>query len=217
MGLSNKYSCESGSCSCCHNPQRCSQSLVLRLYFPALEPWVVWSVSLPSCYSWFIYMRMWNCPVCQAPPCLPWPSSLCLAVSPLCLAACLCPYYRLGVSSLIPWLSDFCIVQFSGSFACFLFLNLLLFFFWLCEEVPIVLIFTKIQLLTFSSLFFFLFLFSMLFCALTVFFPLIQECNVLFLSYLLELIVLLIFNLPCFKVDVVKATITPLNLSLAAC
>ena len=38
------------------------------------------------------------------------------------------------VSSLTPWLSDFHTVQFSVSSGCFLFLNLLLSFFWLCEE-----------------------------------------------------------------------------------
>ena len=37
-------------------------------------------------------------------------------------------------ASLIPWLPDFHAVQFSGSSGCFLFLNGLLSFFWLCEE-----------------------------------------------------------------------------------
>ena len=41
----------------------------LRLYLPALEPWVAWSVSLPSCSSWFIRMQMWDCPLHQPPPC----------------------------------------------------------------------------------------------------------------------------------------------------
>ena len=40
----------------------------------------------------------------------------------------------MNVSSLTPWLSDFHTVRFSGSFGCFLFLNLLLSFSWLCEE-----------------------------------------------------------------------------------
>ena len=35
---------------------------------------------------------------------------------------------------LTPWLSDFYRVRFSGSSGCFFFLNLLLSFFWLCEE-----------------------------------------------------------------------------------
>ena len=41
----------------------------LRLYFPSLEPWVVWSASL-LCHSFlFIYVRMWGHRVCQPPPC----------------------------------------------------------------------------------------------------------------------------------------------------
>ena len=40
---------------------------VLRLYYPELEPWVVWSVSLPSCSSWFICMQIWDCLVHQPP------------------------------------------------------------------------------------------------------------------------------------------------------
>ena len=41
-------------------------------------------------------------------------------------------------SSLTPWLSDFHTVQFSASSGCFLFLNLLLTFFWLCKEAQCV-------------------------------------------------------------------------------
>ena len=40
----------------------------------------------------------------------------------------------MNISSLTPWLSDLHIVQFSGSSGCFLCLNLLFSFFWLCEE-----------------------------------------------------------------------------------
>ena len=32
----------------------------LSLYFPSLEPWGVWSVSLPLCSSWFIWAQMWS-------------------------------------------------------------------------------------------------------------------------------------------------------------
>ena len=32
----------------------------LRLYFPALEPWVTWSTLLPRHSSRFIYARMWG-------------------------------------------------------------------------------------------------------------------------------------------------------------
>ena len=49
MGLSNELSCEAGSFSHCFNPHRFFQLEVLRLYFPMLETWVVWSDSLSSC------------------------------------------------------------------------------------------------------------------------------------------------------------------------
>ena len=80
MDLSNKLSCETRSVSCHLSPHRFFQSEVLRLYLPALEPWVMWSVSLPSCSSWFIHMQMWRHlvhqppprPDCEPSPCLPW-------------------------------------------------------------------------------------------------------------------------------------------------
>ena len=40
----------------------------LRLYFPALEPWVAKSVSLPLYSSWFICTQMWDRRVHQPPP-----------------------------------------------------------------------------------------------------------------------------------------------------
>ena len=54
VGLSEELSCEAGSFSHHCTPHRVLQTEVLRLYFPALEPWVAWSVLLPSCSSWFI-------------------------------------------------------------------------------------------------------------------------------------------------------------------
>ena len=45
MGLSNELSGEAGCFSRCFDPHRCFQSEALRLYFPAPEPWVVWSHS----------------------------------------------------------------------------------------------------------------------------------------------------------------------------
>ena len=69
MGLSNELSCEAGSFSHCHNTHRVFQCEVLRFYFPGLESWVAWSVSLPSCSSWFIHRRMWDHPFLQPPPC----------------------------------------------------------------------------------------------------------------------------------------------------
>ena len=97
LGLSNKLSCETGSLSQCRlNPHRYFQSEVLRLYFPNLEPWVAWSVSLPICSSWFIHTRMWFYLLSQLPPRLHWFSSRCLAASPLYPAACLHPTYWSG-------------------------------------------------------------------------------------------------------------------------
>ena len=109
---------------------------VLRLYFPGLELWVVWSVSLPSCSFWFIHVQVWVFQVCQPLPHLPWSSSCHLAASPLCPSCLSLPFLLvwMNVSSLTLWLLDFHIVQFSGSSGCSLFLNLLLSFFWLCKE-----------------------------------------------------------------------------------
>ena len=77
MGLSSELSYEAVSFSHCHlNPHRCFQSEALRLYFSALESWVVRSVSLPSSSSQFIHTQMSDHPVChfaclvlQWPPC----------------------------------------------------------------------------------------------------------------------------------------------------
>ena len=108
----------------------------LRLSFPTLEPWVAWSVSLPSCSSQFIYTQMWDHTVCQPQPCPPRSSSHHLAGSPLCPSCPSAPLLLVWmiVSSFTPWLSGFHTVQFSGSSGYFFHLNLLLSFFWLCEE-----------------------------------------------------------------------------------
>ena len=68
LGLSNELSCEAGSFCHQRNPCRFLQPEVLRLSFPMLEPWVAWSVSLPSCSSWFICMQMWDHPLCWLLP-----------------------------------------------------------------------------------------------------------------------------------------------------
>ena len=146
MGLSNQLSCEAESFSRCRlNPHRCSIR-GLKLYFPVLEPWVVWSVSLPSCSSQFICNKMLDCPlhqllphqICQLPPC--WPAAAlpaplhnpppqwvcqplpCYESSPGCQSLPLLPVW-MNVSSLTHWLSDFHTVQFSVSSGCVLFLN----------------------------------------------------------------------------------------------
>ena len=126
MDLSNELSFEAGSSSSCYNPHRFFQLEVLRLYFPTLEAWVVQSVSLPSCSSQFICTKMWDCPVLQLPPCHE--SSLFrLPVSPPPTGLGECFFFIslvVGLPySLIFW-----------QFWLFLFLNLLLSFFWLCEE-----------------------------------------------------------------------------------
>ena len=69
---------------------------------------------------------MWDSLLLQPPPC-------CESSLPGCPSPLLLPVW-ISVSSLTSWLSDFHTVRFSGSSGCFLFLNLLLSFFWLCEE-----------------------------------------------------------------------------------
>ena len=95
----------------------------LRLYFPTLEPWVVQSVSLPSCSSQFIRTWVRDHLLHQPPPNwipqqLPCPESS----PPSCPSPLLLPVW-INVSSLTPWLSDFHTVWFSVSSGCFLFLN----------------------------------------------------------------------------------------------
>ena len=69
MGLSNKLSYEAGSFSHHHNPHSLFQSEILKLYLPALEPWIVQSVSLPSCSFQFIRTPMWDHQLHQPLPC----------------------------------------------------------------------------------------------------------------------------------------------------
>ena len=116
-----------GSFSCRLNTHRVFQSEVLRFNFPVLEPWVPWSVSLPSYSSQFIFMQIWNlplyqppphpicqtlpCPVGQPPPCLPGPLgttlpqvlSTLLPESPPLLSVDECFFFN-------SWLLDFHIV-----------------------------------------------------------------------------------------------------------
>ena len=132
MGLSSKLSCEARCFSSHHNPHKVLQPEILRLYLPLLEPWVVWSILLPSCSSHFIRKQMWDHWVYQPPPCQPRSSSHNLATSPLCpsyLSLPLLPVW-MNVSSLTPCLLNFHTIWFSGSSGYFLFLNLL--FSFLC-------------------------------------------------------------------------------------
>ena len=112
-----------GVSSAASTPTGFFQSQVLRLYFPTLEPWVAWSVSLPSCSFQFICVQIWDLQVCQP---LPGPVlQLPISSSPTGLDECFFFNYlvvRLSNSSVF-W-----------QFSLFLVLNLLLFFFWSWEE-----------------------------------------------------------------------------------
>ena len=127
MGASNGLSCEAGSFSCCHNP--------IRFTARGFEPFfsLCWNPGLhglshsPVCSSRFIHTRMWGPPLCQAPPCQEFSPPGCPSLPLL--------QVWMNVSSLTPWLLDFYTVGFSGISGYFLFLNLLLFFIWLWEEV----------------------------------------------------------------------------------
>ena len=98
-GLSSELSCAAGSFSCHHYPHRFLSPEGLSLYFPSLEPWVVQSVLLPSCSSWFKCTKMWDHPLCQPPPCHTSSPPSCLS-PPLLLV-------WMNVTSLTSWLSDF--------------------------------------------------------------------------------------------------------------
>ena len=89
---------------------------------PALEPWVVQSVLLPSCSSGFICMQMWDHPVCKPLPRPIHQPPPCLESSP---QSCLCsPFLLVWVNvSLTPLWSDFHAVCFCESSRVFLFLN----------------------------------------------------------------------------------------------
>ena len=131
MGLSNELSCEAGSFCCCRlNPHRCFQSEVLRLYFPMLQLWVAWSVSLPSCSSRVIRMQMWDGSVLLLPSCFE--SSL-----PSCPTPPLLQVW-MNVSSLSPWLLGLPYSSIFCEFWLFFVFKLLLSFFWLCEEAQCV-------------------------------------------------------------------------------
>ena len=83
LGLSNKVSCEVGSFSCCLNPHRFFQLEVFRLSFLMLEPWVAFSVLLPSYSSQFISAQMWDRLLRQPLSRPPQSSSRCFVMSPL--------------------------------------------------------------------------------------------------------------------------------------
>ena len=75
-------------------------------------------------------------PAAALPACVLQPPPCCKSSPPGCPCLLLLPVW-MNVSSLTHWLLDFHTVQFSVSSCCFLFLNLLSFF-WLCEEAQCV-------------------------------------------------------------------------------
>ena len=121
----------------CLNPCRFFQSEVLRVYFPALESWVFLVCLAPQLFSHFTHVQMWGGFFSLSPPAVALPGPLVAALlrvlSTWLPSLPLLPVW-MNVSSLTLWLLDFHTVQFSVSPGCFLFLNLLLSFFWLCEE-----------------------------------------------------------------------------------
>ena len=128
--MSPTNSCEVGSFFCHLKSHRFFHSEVWRLYFPALETWVAWcglsqSPVVPLSLS---ALKCWT--TCSAPS--PWPTQV-LQPQPCCESSLPLLLAWLNVSSLTSWLSDFHTVLFSGRSGCFLFLNLLSFF-WLCKE-----------------------------------------------------------------------------------
>ena len=111
-----------------HNPHRFLPPEISRLSFPAVEPWVAQSVSLPSS-SRFIYIQIWDLCILQPQPHLPHPPAialLCVLSLPRMLISA--PPTGLDECFFFNSLSDFHTIQFSGCSGGFLFLNLLSFF-----------------------------------------------------------------------------------------
>ena len=136
MGHSNELSCEVGNFSHHLNPtvffffsQRLCGSVSphWNLELPGLSHSLAVSPTLSA----------YNCgTACSACCHLAQSDSHHLSMNPLC-PSCPSPLLLLvwmNVSSLTPGSSDFHTVQFPVSSGCFLFLNLLLSLFWLCEE-----------------------------------------------------------------------------------
>ena len=126
----------------------------LRLYFPALEPWVVWSASLPGHSSRLICTQMWGCRVCSHHLV---GSASCRLACPIPQSAASGPPAPALRESSLPWLpvsappTHLGECFFFGSlvvrllyslifsqFWLFFVFKLLLSFFWLCEEAQCV-------------------------------------------------------------------------------
>ena len=87
MGLSNDLSCESGSLLLPPQPPWAFSIRGLRLYFPALEPWVAQSASLPAVCLVYLCTNVgpWGATHCSACPVLRHSES-----GPLGLSVCEC-------------------------------------------------------------------------------------------------------------------------------
>ena len=137
MGLSNEFSCEAGSFSCCFlNPM-----VVFTQRFEALFP-CAGTLGCEVCFAPPLFLQVYlhanvgprdllaasgstACPICSTIRHLSGFASRQVAMSPICPV---CPFPPLllvwmNVSSLSPWLWDFHTVQFSVSSGGFLFLN----------------------------------------------------------------------------------------------
>ena len=102
------------------NPYRFLWPEVLRLCFPMLEPWVVWSLLLLSYSSWSSAHKSGTT----------WSATTSLLPVLSALAAVSAPSTSLNECFFFKsWLSDFHTVWFSGSSGYFVFLNFLLSFF----------------------------------------------------------------------------------------
>ena len=109
----------------------------LRLHFPTLEPWVVWSVtwSTSCCLAGQLQLH----PSCSTIRHLAGSASHCLAGSPLLPAACLRPSYWSEWMFLLYLLGCQTSIQFDFLLVLVVFVfKLLLSFFWLCKEAQCV-------------------------------------------------------------------------------
>ena len=123
---SNELSCEAGNFSCHRNTHRILQPEILKLYFPTLETWVVWSVSPLGC-SPGLPAHKCGTALHQLPPCHE--SSLPSCPSPPLLSV------WANVFSLTPWLLDFHTVWFCGnSVFCLFVFKFVVALLLVCEE-----------------------------------------------------------------------------------
>ena len=137
MGLSIDLSCEAGSLLLPPQPPQVFSISCLRLYFPALELWVVWSVTWST--SCCLAGQLKLCSPCSTICHLAGSASRRLAVSPLHPAAHLHPSDRSGRMFLLYLLGCQTSIEFDFLSVLVVFVfKLLLSFFWLCKEAQCV-------------------------------------------------------------------------------